>query len=53
VATAGDPRIWVIAGERLYLFQSIENKAEFSADGERAAAAADEAWPSVQRTLSP
>jgi hypothetical protein len=53
VATAGDPRIWVIAGERLYLFQSIENKAEFSTDGARAVAAADEAWPSVQRTLSP
>lgn len=53
VATAGDPRIWVIAGERLYLFQSIENKAEFSADGERAVAAADEPWPSVQGTLSP
>ena len=53
VATAGDPRIWVIAGERLYLFQSIENKAEFSADGARAVAAADEAWPSVQRSLSP
>jgi hypothetical protein len=53
VAIAGDPRIFMIAGERLYLFQSLENKAAFVADRERLAVAADEAWPAVQRTLSP
>ena len=53
VAAAGDPRIWIIAGERLYLFQSAESKAIFAVDSERAASAADEAWPSVQRTLAP
>ena len=36
VAAAGDPRIWMIAGERLYLFQSAESKAIFAADSERA-----------------
>jgi hypothetical protein len=53
VPTAGDPRIWTIAGERLYLFQSAENKAVFAVDSERAVTAADAAWPAVQRTLAP
>lgn len=53
VAVAGDPRIWLIVGDRLYLFQSPESKAAFAADSEHAAAAADDAWPTVQRTLSP
>ncbi len=53
VAVAGDPRIWMIVGERLYLFHSPENKAAFVANSELAAAAADEAWPTVQRTLTP
>lgn len=53
VPLAGDPRIWLIAGERLYLFQSQENREAFAADQERAAEAADTAWPAIQRTLSP
>jgi len=53
VAVAGDPRIWMIVGERLYLFQSPENKAAFAADSELAVTAADEGWPVVQRTLAP
>ncbi len=53
VPLAGDPRIWLIAGERLYLFQSQENREAFAADQERAAEAADVAWPAIQRTLSP
>jgi hypothetical protein len=53
VAAAGDPRLFMIAGERLYLFHSPESKAAFVAGGARAVTAADEAWASVQRTLSP
>ena len=53
VATAGDPRIWIIVGDRLYLFQSAESKAIFAVNSERAVVAADEAWPAVQRTLAP
>jgi hypothetical protein len=53
VPLAGDPRIWAIAGKRLYLFHTAENKAAFAEDEERAAEAADAAWPAVQRTLSP
>ena len=50
---AGDPRIWMIEDDRLYLFQSPENKAIFAVDSERAVAAAEEHWPEVLRTLTP
>jgi hypothetical protein len=53
LAAAGDPRIFLIAGERLYLFQTPENKGVFSGDTERFVTAADEVWPSVLHTLSP
>ena len=52
-AVPGDPRVWLIAGERLYLFYSPENKAAFAADTGRAITAADREWPTVQLTLSP
>ena len=35
VPVAGDPRIWMIVGERLYLFQSPESRAVFAVDNER------------------
>jgi YHS domain-containing protein len=53
VPLAGNPRIWLIVGKRLYFFNTPENKAAFAADEARAAEAADQAWPAVQRTLSP
>jgi hypothetical protein len=53
VAVPGDPRIWVIAGARLYLFYLPENRAAFSTDSERIVVAADRQWPAVQLTLSP
>lgn len=53
VAAAGDPRIFLVVDERLYLFHSLENKEAFIADGAHAVAVADAAWPSVQHTLSP
>lgn len=53
LAVAGDPRIWMISSERLYLFQSIENRTVFSVDIERFVTAADETWPAVSHTLSP
>ena len=45
VPAAGDPRIWMIVEQRLYLFQSAESQAIFAVDNERLLAAADEAWP--------
>ncbi|MBX9775308.1 MAG: hypothetical protein K2Y71_12975 [Xanthobacteraceae bacterium] len=53
VAIAGDPRIFSIEDERLYLFQSPETKAIFAVNREQVTAAADEAWPAVQKTLVP
>lgn len=53
VPLPGDPRIWLISGKRLYLFHTAEDKAAFVENEQRAADAADEAWPAVQRTLSP
>ena len=53
VPVAGDPRHWMIIEQRLYLFQSPENKAIFAVNSERAVVAADEHWPAVLRTLAP
>ena len=53
VPAAGDPRIWTVVEQRLYLFQSLESRAVFAVDNARLLAAADEAWPSVLRTLTP
>jgi hypothetical protein len=53
VPVAGEPRNWIIVEERLYLFQSPENKAIFAVHSERAVAAADEHWPDVLRQLTP
>jgi hypothetical protein len=53
VPLAGDPRIWLIEGDHLYLFQSPENKAIFAVHVEQVTTAAGEAWPAVQKTLVP
>jgi hypothetical protein len=53
VVVAGDPRLWLIAEARLYLFYSLENRTAFAADAEVITAAATREWPALQRTLSP
>jgi hypothetical protein len=53
VAVPGNPRLWVISGERLYLFYSSETKEEFAADNDRIVTTADRVWPSVSRKLVP
>jgi hypothetical protein len=53
VATSGNPRLWLIAGDRLYLFYSDEARDAFAADSDNAIAAAERNWPQVQRTLVP
>jgi len=52
-AVAGNPREWLIVGDRLYLFYSADSRAAFVADSGRAIAAAEKEWPAVQLTLSP
>ncbi len=53
VAVAGNPGVWVISGEKLFLFYDRARLESFTADPERAIAAAERRWPEVLRTLSP
>ncbi|MGH6768171.1 MAG: YHS domain-containing (seleno)protein [Xanthobacteraceae bacterium] len=52
-AVPGDPRQWIVSGERLYLFHGPENQAVFAKNADGVIAVADKLWPSVQLTLSP
>jgi hypothetical protein len=53
VAVAGHPQLWLIAGDRLYLFHTAAAREEFAADPERISATADRRWASVQSQLTP
>jgi hypothetical protein len=53
VAVAGNPLLWVIGGERLYLFFSDETRKEFANDSARTITTADREWPSIHRKLVP
>jgi YHS domain-containing protein len=53
VATPGHPQIWLIAGERLYLFYNAEARKIFAAAPEIALAAAQRKWRDVLLTISP
>jgi hypothetical protein len=52
VAFAGNPRFWVIAGSRLYLFGLEQHRDEFAADPERFVQPARARWPKLQQTLA-
>jgi hypothetical protein len=45
VAVAGNPNVWLIAGERLFLFYDYARLRAFTADVERLSAAAERKWP--------
>lgn len=51
-AIAGRAQVWLISGERLYLFSRDENRAAFAADPEGVANRAANQWPSLVETLS-
>ena len=51
VAVTGNPTVWLISGDRLFLFYSLEDRAAFAADPERATAEAEARWPDVSSTL--
>ena len=53
VAVAGNPLVWAILGERLFLFYDRAQREKFTADPARYVAAADRKWPAVMRTLDP
>jgi hypothetical protein len=53
VAVPGDPRLWCVIGERLYLFHTPETRQAFLHAAESITETADDNWSSVQLTLSP
>jgi hypothetical protein len=53
VAVAGNPNVWLIAGDRVFLFYDNGRRDKFAADPARAIAAADRGWPDLLRTLTP
>lgn len=53
IATPGHPQLWMLVGERLYLFHSRESRDVFAADPDQSIRAADEQWPQVLLTLVP
>jgi hypothetical protein len=52
VAVPGNPVLWIIVRERLFLFYDRGRMELFAADHERFIAAAERKWPDVLRTLS-
>jgi hypothetical protein len=47
----GHPLIWVVVGQRLYLFYSEKTRAAFLADPGRIIDTAERKWPNVARSL--
>jgi hypothetical protein len=52
VPVAGLPRLWVIHGERLYLFSREQSRAAFAANPDGVLHAAATSWPGVRKTLA-
>ncbi len=50
-SVAGNPLVWAIVGERLYLFYSDEARSAFLADSDSIIARAARKWPAVARTV--
>ena len=53
VAVAGNPNVWLITGERLYLFYDRTRLEKFVTDADRLSAEAERKWPDIRRALSP
>jgi hypothetical protein len=53
VAVAGHPLIFLVSGNRLYLFSKVENRSRFVGDLEHGIAAAERSWPDVRQQLAP
>src|SRR5579872_590823 len=52
VTFAGNPRFWVIAGQRLYLFGLQTDRDAFAADPQRYLREARARWPELEQTLA-
>jgi hypothetical protein len=52
VTVAGNPRFWLISGQRLYLFGRQETRDAFAADPLRVLRNANLRWPMLEETLA-
>ena len=52
VTAGGNPRFWVVTGQRLYLFGLEEHRAAFAADPQRFLAQAEARWPALRQELA-
>jgi hypothetical protein len=52
VTFAGDPRFWLILGQRLFLFGRAETRDAFAADPSRVMREASRRWPGLKETLA-
>ena len=52
VTVAGNPRFWLIAGQRLYLFGREESREAFAANPKRFLRDAQTRWPELQQQLA-
>ncbi len=53
VAFAGNPRFWLVTGQRLYLFGREESRNAFATDPAYILREARQRWPALQETLAP
>jgi hypothetical protein len=53
VAVAGEPNVWIIVGQRLFLFYDSADRQKFTGDPVHVIATADRKWPQLERTLGP
>lgn len=52
IAAPGHPEVWLIVGERLYLFRNVQSRNAFAAEPEWIIATAQSQWPEVVHTLT-
>jgi hypothetical protein len=53
VAVAGEPNVWIIVSQRLFLFYDPADRQKFTGDPVHVIATADRKWPALERALGP
>jgi hypothetical protein len=51
VTVAGNPRFWLVSGQRLYLFGREDNRNAFAADPARLLHEANSRWPALEQDM--
>ena len=52
VSVAGNPRFWLVSGQRLYLFNREETRAAFAANPQPVLRNATQRWPGIEQSLA-